>query len=102
MPDETRAPDALIFLSSWQAPLNAETRHHAIQDLAEKLLPTDMDNLDAPLYIRMQHSGMAFVSRSEHDTMLFPATHKLAYQPRYRWGAPVDSIQYGYLLEGTS
>lgn len=98
MPESTRPPDALMIPAAWPTPFTADSRHHAIQDLAGPILRTDpLGGRD--LVIRVQPKGDAFVTCDPDATLLFPTRHPKAYQGRYRWEAGEGGIEHGHLIE---
>lgn len=97
MADDTKKPDALLFPASWEGSLTADTRIHAIQEVAGPILGVD-PMVDAKLHIRVQPAGAGtFVTLDPAATLLYPSNHRLAYRPRYNWTTRADGVQEGYL-----
>lgn len=88
MPDTCRNPGGKLidFIAS-------------IAAIADPILKVDPSKQERS-YIRQQHDGKMFATKSPVDTLYFPFGHSQQGKSRYRWESQADGMQYGYLVEG--
>lgn len=94
--DNGRIPDALMLPEDRKRGERMVDRVASICDIAEPLLAVDRARGERA-YVRLQGNGKLFVTKSIHDTILFPKGHAREGQPRYRWVQRSDGAEFGYL-----
>jgi hypothetical protein len=90
-------PDALMLPENRKRGARMVDRVASIADIAEPVLAVDRVRGERA-YIRLQGNGKLFVSKSVHDTILFPKDHPRGGQPRYHWALQPDGTEFGYLV----
>jgi hypothetical protein len=94
-------PDALILKESVKRGTRFINRVNSIADIAEPILGVDRSRNERA-YIRQQPQGKLFITKSIHDTLLFPKWHDRENEERYRWEVQPDGSKFGYLVDGAT
>lgn len=86
-------PDALLLPDDARWGAGNRARGNAICDFAEPIL-------GGAAYFRKHFSRSYFVTRSPHDSYLFPLWHAKGGKDRYRWEDKGDGVRHGFLVDG--
>jgi hypothetical protein len=90
-------PDALFLPISAKQGDTMARRVRAVSTIAEPLLEVDYKGGERAIIREQGQQGRLFITRDASDTILFPAGHPRAGQPRYRWEPGPDGAELGWL-----
>ena len=77
--------DAIKLPDSVRTGETMKDRLDSVLDIAEPLLGVDRSKGDRAYMRWLKTERTLFVTRSPDDTLLWPISHRLAQQPRYKW-----------------